>query len=61
MSKLISLSLLCATLLAVGGCEREGVVERAGESIDEAADDVRDGAEDVLEEAEEVSEEAREN
>ena len=61
MSKFLTLSLLCATFFAVGGCERDGVVERAGESIDQAADDVRDGAEDILEEAEEVVEEAREN
>ena len=61
MSKLLTLSLLCAAFFAIGGCEREGAAERAGEALDDAVDDVRDGAEDIRDEAEEAVEEIREN
>jgi len=61
MSKTLALGLLLAALSALGGCEREGAVERAGEAIDEAVDDVRDEAEDIREEAEEIVDEARDN
>ena len=43
---MIFAGLLSAALLAgLGGCEREGTMERAGEEIDEAVDTVKEGEE----------------
>jgi hypothetical protein len=56
MPKTLALSLLCASWLVLGGCERSGSVEEAGEAIDDAVEEVGDRAEDVADEAEDLIE-----
>lgn len=61
MSKALALSLLCASWLVLGGCERSGPLENAGEAIDDAVEEVGDRAEDVADEAEDLVDDVQGN
>lgn len=61
MPKALALSLLCASWIALGGCEKSGSLEEAGEAIDDAVEEVGDRAEEIADEAEDVLDEARDN
>lgn len=58
------ISLVCAALLGVAGCEKKGPLEQAGEEVDEAVDTIKRGGDestankvdDTLDEAREVAE-----
>jgi hypothetical protein len=60
LKQAIAGALLAAFAVGVAGCEREGPMERAGESIDESVEDAQDKMSDVAEEAKEDAREAKE-
>ncbi len=52
--KHLLIALMLAAAATLVACEKEGPMEKAGESIDEAAEDVKDAAEDAAEEVEDA-------
>ncbi|SCZ57758.1 hypothetical protein [Thiohalomonas denitrificans] len=46
-------AIILMAMFAIGGCEREGPAERAGEEVDEAVEETGEGIEELGEGAEE--------
>lgn len=61
MNKQLLVGILAAALLAgLGGCEREGTMERAGEEVDEAVDTIKEGEESTSNKVDDAVDEVRE-
>ena len=58
--RMLWLSLAGATLIAMGGCDKKGALEQAGEEIDEAVQTAKEGRESTATKVDDAVDELRE-
>jgi len=60
MDRRLLATLICGALFALGGCEKQGPMERAGEEVDEAVETMKQGEEPASAKVDDAIDEARE-
>jgi altronate dehydratase len=60
LGKLWAAAIAAVLVIGIGGCEKQGPLERAGEEVDEAVDTVKNGEESTATKVDDAVDEARE-